>query len=52
MVLFFVNKKWPRKKEKGHLAGHYMMRCTTCHTLAFQNGRLTITNYHAYKMYL
>ena len=31
MVLFFVDKKWPRKKEKGHLAQYYMTRCTTCH---------------------
>ena len=52
MVLFVVDKKWLRKKEKGHLAGHDMMRCITCHNTAFQNGRQTIMNNHAYKMYL
>ena len=49
MVLFFVDKKWLRKKEKGHLVGYYMMHYTLATTLAFQNGRRTITNnYDAY----
>ena len=48
MVLFFVNKKWLRKKEKGHLVGDYMTRFTLATTLAFQNGRRTITNNYAY----
>ena len=48
MVLFFVDKKWLRKKEKGHLGGYYMMR----YIIAFQNGRQTIMNNQAYKMYL
>ena len=46
MVLFFVAKKWLRKKEKGHLVGYYMTRYTLAKTLAFQNGRRTITNNH------
>ena len=36
------------KKEKGHLVGYYMTRYTLVTTLAFQNGRRTITNNHAY----
>ena len=49
MVFFFVDKKWLRKKEKGHLMGYYMTRYTLATTLAFQNGHRTITNnYDAY----
>ena len=48
MVLFFVDKKLLRKKEKGHLVAYYMTRYTLAATLAFQNGRQTITNNHAY----
>ena len=33
-----------RKKEKGHLVGHYMIH----YTLAFENGCQTIMNNHAY----
>ena len=32
MVLFFVDKKWLRKKEKGHLVEYYMTRYTASHT--------------------
>ena len=31
MVLFFVDKKLLRKKEKGHLVGYYMICYTACH---------------------
>ena len=48
MVLFFVDKKWPQKKEKGHLVEYYMTRYMLATTLAFQNGRQTITNNLAY----
>ena len=33
MVLFFVDKKWLRKKEKGHLVEYYMTRYTASHTM-------------------
>ena len=51
MVLFFVDKKWPRKKKdtSRNITWRSVPLATT---LAFQNGRLTITNNHAYKMYL
>ena len=47
-VLFFADKKWLRKKEKGHIVGYYMTCYSTSHMLAFKNGRQTITNNHAY----
>ena len=49
MVLFFVDKKWLQKKDNGHLVGYYTTCYTLATTLAFQNGRRTITNnYDAY----
>ena len=48
MVLFFVDKKWLQKNEKGHLVGYYMTHYSLATTLAFQNGRRTVTNNHAY----
>ena len=48
-VLFFANKKWLRKTEKGHIVGYYMTCYSTNHMLAFKNGCQTITNNYAYQ---
>ena len=37
MVLFVVDKKLLRKKERGHLVGYYMMCYTSCHDTCLSN---------------